>query len=44
MVSDELRKAAEKLRKEAQKERVVKSAQALEALAGLEKFKRFLLR
>lgn len=44
MVSEDLRKAAEKLRKEAQNERVVKSAQALEALAGLEKLKRFMLR
>lgn len=44
MVSEKLREAARKLRKEAQKERTVKSAQTLEALAGLEKFKRFLLR
>jgi hypothetical protein len=44
MTGDELRQAAATLRKEAKVRKTVKSAQALEALAGLEKLKRFLLR
>lgn len=44
MTGDELRKAATALRKEAQVRKTVKSAQVLEALTGLEKLKRFLLR
>lgn len=44
MTGDQLRQAAETLRKESQARKTVKSAKVLEALTGLEQLKRFLLR
>lgn len=44
MRTEALRELADKLRRESRTTKVVKSAQVLEATAGLERLRRFLLR